>query len=68
MEIEFFFDRSYFFCLSVYSCAVLVVLFWLLFTLVLYVPGIIYHADVPVHTLLHADTNTSQDRDTAAGN
>ena len=68
MEIEFFLTDLIFFCLSVYASAVLVVLFWLLFTLVLYVPSIIYHADVPVHTLLHADTNTSQDRDTAAGN
>ena len=54
-----FFGGSYF-CLSVYMSTVLVVLFWLLFTLVLYVSGIFYHADVPVHTLLQADTNTSQ--------
>ena len=36
MEIEFFCDRSYF-GLSVYTSAVFVVLFWLLFTLVFYV-------------------------------
>ena len=66
MEIEFFFDGSYL-CLSVYTSAVLVVLFWFCLLWYCMYIGIIYHADVPVYTLLQADTNISQDRDTAAG-